>query len=188
MIPQRRSPCFLLASQPWIAEFFRRRLFAQTLTTYPSARLMGKYPISLHPRKSPKSPAWIFDERCVVRPITKRRLSPIPLTGQPLLSFSFGNQKQMFHGSDGPFKRSVDTTVMYVWKISSATCWKCIRIQNLIKTWDTFLNLIFYIYIFHYNHQQNDKLQPIYFLYNSPACVCCVWPPMSLQEHMVCIN
>lgn len=125
-------------NQPWIAEFFWRRLFAETLTTYPSARLMGEYPISLHPRKSPKSPAWIFDERCVGRPITKRHLSPIPLTGQPSLSFSFGNQKQTFHGWKGPFKRIIDTTVMYEWKISLATCWECIRTENLIQRSETF--------------------------------------------------
>lgn len=60
--------------------------------------LMGEYPITLHSRKSPKSPAWIFDERRAGRPITKRRLSPIPLTGQPSLILSLGNQKQTFHG------------------------------------------------------------------------------------------
>lgn len=126
MIPQRRSPCFPLAS--WIVEFFCRRLSAETLTTCSSARLMGEYPISLQPQNSPKSPAWIFDERCVGWLITKRHLFPIPLTGQPSLCLSSGNQKQMFHRWKGSFKRMTDTTVMHVRKISSAACWECVGI------------------------------------------------------------
>lgn len=120
--------------QPWKEEFVWRRLTAETLTTYPSARLMGEYPITLHSRKSPKSPAWIFDERRVGWPITKRHLSPIPLTEQPWLILSLGNQKQTFHGWKYPFRKIIDAAVMYVWTTSLAPCWECIRIQNLIQT------------------------------------------------------
>lgn len=135
MIPQWRSPCFPLAS--WTAEFFWRRLSAETSTTCSSARLMGEYPISLQPQNSPKSRAWIFDERCVGWLITKRHLFPIATTGQPSLCLSSGNQKQMFHRWKGSFRRMTDTTVMHVWKISSAARWERIGIQNLIQTWDT---------------------------------------------------
>lgn len=152
----------------------KRSSSAETLTTYPTATLMGEYPISLHPRKSPKSPPWIFDERCVGWPITKRHLSPIPLTGQPWLSLSFGNQKQTFHGWKGPFKRIIDTTVMHVCKISCAPCWECIRIQNLKP----------HIYIF----QGNDKVQPIFCASRLPVFVVSGLPRVSESTWSILIS
>lgn len=46
------------------------RVSAETLTSDPSGRRMGEYPISPRAQDSLMSPAWIFDESCVGRPIT----------------------------------------------------------------------------------------------------------------------
>lgn len=154
-----------------LVKFSWSRLSAETLTTCSGVRAMGEYSISLQSQKSPKSPAWIFDERCVGWPIAKRHLFPILLTGQPSPRLASADQKQMFHGWNSPFRRITDLAVMHIWKISAAACWECIGIYNLIRTRHSLVK----------STKSTDKVtkDAAYF------CIHPVWAPTSLPEHTV---